>query len=87
VNCHVLHDLTGAVATGLTSSGKTGSLVEAAVAELGRMDVLVENASAVTCPGTLLEFREKHRDRIFDTSCGGAFLPSRAVARRMIDQE
>jgi NAD(P)-dependent dehydrogenase (short-subunit alcohol dehydrogenase family) len=87
VDSYIAYGLSRVVATGLTSSGQIEGLVEAAVAELGRMDALVKDSAATTCPGTLLEFQEKDWERIFDTSCGGAFLPSRAVARRMIDQE
>lgn len=74
-----------AVVMDLTSSGRIEDLVEAAMAEFARVDILVNNA-ATSYMAPLLEFKEKGWDRIFDTNCKGAFLLSRAVAKRMIDQ-
>lgn len=74
-----------AVVTDLTSREQIDDLVQATVAEFGRIDILVNNA-ATSYLGPLLEIKEKHWDRIFDTNCRGAFLLSRAAARKMIDQ-
>ncbi|HEM60677.1 MAG TPA: glucose 1-dehydrogenase [Chloroflexi bacterium] len=74
-----------ALVTDVTSQEQIDRLVQFTVAEFGRIDILVNNA-ATSHLAPLLEFKEKHWDRIFDTNCRGAFLLSRAAARRMIDQ-
>ncbi len=74
-----------AVVTDLTSTEQIEDLVEAAIAEFARVDILVNNA-ATSYMAPLLDFKESSWDRIFDTNCKGAFLLSRAVAKRMIDQ-
>lgn len=74
-----------AVVMDLTSEEQIDNLVRVTVAEFGRIDILVNNA-ATSYLAPLLEFKEKHWDRIFDTNCRGTFLLSRAAARRMIDQ-
>jgi NAD(P)-dependent dehydrogenase (short-subunit alcohol dehydrogenase family) len=73
------------VVADLTSSEQIEHLVGVTVGEFGRIDILVNNAST-SHMAPLLEFSEKGWDRIFDTNCRGAFLLSRAAARRMIDQ-
>lgn len=74
-----------AVVTDLTSSEQIENLVEAAIGEFGRVDILVNNA-ATSYLAPLLDLKEKGWDRIFDTNCKGAFLLSRAVVRTMIGQ-
>jgi len=74
-----------AVVTDVTSSEQIESLVETTIDEFGRIDILVNNA-ATSYMAPLLDFKEQGWDRIFDTNCKGAFLLSRAVARRMIGQ-
>jgi dehydrogenase/reductase SDR family protein 4 len=74
-----------AVVTDLTISDQIESLVEITVGEFGGTDVLVNNA-AQSYMRPLLDFEEEGWDRIFDTNCKGAFLLSRAIADKMIDQ-
>ncbi len=74
-----------AMVTDLTSSEEIERLVQVTVDQFGRIDILVNNA-ATSYLAPLLDFKEKHWDRIFDTNCRGPFLLSRAVARRMIPQ-
>jgi NAD(P)-dependent dehydrogenase (short-subunit alcohol dehydrogenase family) len=74
-----------AVVTDLTVKEQIETLVELTISQYGRVDILVNNA-ARSYMRPLLEFTEEGWDRIFDTNCKGAFLLSREVARRMIDQ-
>jgi len=71
--------------TDLTSSEQIEALVEVTIGEFGRIDILVNNAGT-SYLAPLLEFKEKHWDRIFDTNCKGPLLLSRAAAQRMIEQ-
>jgi len=74
-----------AVATDLTISEQIESLVAVSIREFGRVDILVNNA-ARSYMRPLLDFKEEGWNRIFDTNCKGAFLLSRAVAKKMIGQ-
>lgn len=74
-----------AVASDLRSKEQIETLVKTTIAALGRIHILVNHA-ATSYIAPLLDLKEKSRDRIFDTNCKGAFLLSRAVARRMIGQ-
>jgi len=74
-----------AAATDLTSSEQIEAQVEVTVGESGRIDILV-NCAATSYLAPLLEFKEKHWDKIFDTNCRGPLFLSRAAARRMVDQ-
>jgi NAD(P)-dependent dehydrogenase (short-subunit alcohol dehydrogenase family) len=74
-----------AVVTDLTVSEQIKSLVEATIGEFGRIDILVNNA-ARSYMRPLFDLKEESWDRIFDTNCKGAFLLSRAAAKKMIDQ-
>lgn len=61
-------------------------LVERALAEFGRIDVLVNNAG-ITSQGRrdLLEASEESWDVVFDTNLKGPFFLSQLAARTMID--
>jgi NAD(P)-dependent dehydrogenase (short-subunit alcohol dehydrogenase family) len=74
-----------AVTTDLTSNEQFETLVQTTVAELGRIDILLNN-TATSYMAPPLDLKEKSWDRVFDTNCKGAFLLSRALARRMISQ-
>lgn len=74
-----------AAATDLISSEQIEALVEVTVGEFGRIDILV-NCAATSYLAPLLEFKEKHWYKIFDTNCTGPLFLSRAAARRMVDQ-
>ncbi|HUW95156.1 MAG TPA: glucose 1-dehydrogenase [Anaerolineae bacterium] len=74
-----------AVVADLTSSEQIEHLVQATVDEFDRVDVLVNN-SATSYVAPLLDLKEEIWDSVFDVNCKGAFLLSRAVAKRMIDQ-
>jgi 3-oxoacyl-[acyl-carrier protein] reductase len=86
---HALAVRDGAVALAAEVDVRAHTLVEAmverAVAELGGIDVLVNNAG-VYPNSPVVEMTEDEWDSVFDTNVKGMFLVSRAVARRMIDR-
>ena len=59
------------------------ALVRNAVAEFGRIDVLVNNAG-VNIPRAALEITEADWDRVLDVNLKGLFFLSQRVAREMI---
>jgi len=70
------------------STAQVAAVVARAVAEFGRIDVLVNNAGA---PGSLdrtlvVELPEDAWDTVLDTNLKGTFLCSQAVARTMLDR-
>ena len=70
------------------SAAQVATVVARAVAEFGRIDVLVNNAGA---PGSLdrtlvVELPEDAWDTVLDTNLKGTFLCSQAVARTMLDR-
>ena len=75
-----------AVVTDLTVNEQLENLVEAAVREFGRIDILVNNA-ARSFLRSLLDLREDGWDKVFSTNVRAVWLLSRAVARKMIEQK
>ena len=61
------------------------SLVQAAIDEFGRLDVLVNNAG-FTRPAMMLKMTEEQWDEVVDIHLKGAFLCSQAAGRRMKEQ-
>jgi NAD(P)-dependent dehydrogenase (short-subunit alcohol dehydrogenase family) len=74
------------VATDLTVHEQLENLVDAAVREFGRVDILVNNAARSFLRG-LLDLREDGWDKCFNTNVKAVWLLSRLVARRMIEQK
>lgn len=74
------------VATDLTVHEQLENLVDAAVKEFGRVDILVNNAARSFLRG-LLDLREDGWDKCFNTNVKAVWLLSRLVARRMIEQK
>ena len=62
------------------------ALVEYAVAQFGRLDVLVNNAGIVHA-ADFLDLAEEDFDRVLRINLKGAFLCGQAAARRMVEQE
>ena len=67
--------------TDVTSAESVAELFDTAASELGRVDVLVNNAG-VTSQVNLVDLDEAEWDRIFDTNVRGMFLCSREAGRR-----
>jgi NAD(P)-dependent dehydrogenase (short-subunit alcohol dehydrogenase family) len=74
-----------AVGVDLSASEQIEKLVQTTVNEFGKVDILVNNA-ATSYVSPLLDLEEAIWDKVFQVNCKGAFLLSRAVAKRMIDQ-
>ena len=74
------------IATDLTVHEQLENLVDAAVKEFGRVDILVNNAARSFLRG-LLDLREDGWDKCFNTNVKAVWLLSRLVARRMIEQK
>lgn len=61
------------------------SVVDAAVAEMGRIDILVNNAGTIR-RADALEFSEKDWDEVIDLNLKSVFFLSQAVAKQFIAQ-
>ncbi len=67
----------------VTAKDDIPAMVEAAVAEYGKIDILVNNAGLnIRAPGT--EFTWEDWDTVLDTNLKGAFFVAQATARHMI---
>jgi len=75
-----------AVATDLTINEQLENLVNTTIKELGRIDILVNNA-ARSFMRSLLDLREDGWDKVFNTNVKAVWLLSRAVARTMMEQK
>lgn len=74
-----------AIVADVTRSTDVNRMVERAVDEFGRIDILLNNAG-VTSPKTVVELTDEDWHRIMDTSATGAFYCARAVAPVMMRQ-
>jgi len=71
----------------VTRSAEVQSLVERTAAELGPIDVLVNNAGSLIERLKILELTEEHWDEVIDLNLKSAFLCCRAVAASMIERK
>lgn len=69
----------------VTEPGLAERLVEAAVANFGRLDILVNNAG-MSHPGTVLDLKDEDFERLMDVNVTSVLRFSRAAIRRMVDQ-
>jgi meso-butanediol dehydrogenase/(S,S)-butanediol dehydrogenase/diacetyl reductase len=74
------------VKTDVSKRAEVRQLVEKTVSELGRIDVLVNNAGRAAFQ-PLMEITDEDWDRILDTNAKGVFICIQEVARQMIKQK
>jgi len=75
-----------AVQTDITQKAEVDSLVQRTLAELGAIDILVNNA-AMNIRAPLLELEEKGWDRVINTDLKGYYLCSQAAGKVMVKQK
>jgi NAD(P)-dependent dehydrogenase (short-subunit alcohol dehydrogenase family) len=75
-----------AIPTDVTDSRQVQSMVERAIADFGKVDVLV-NGTDLEFAKPLLDVTEEEWHRVLDTNLTAAFLCSRAVGRHMLEQK
>jgi NAD(P)-dependent dehydrogenase (short-subunit alcohol dehydrogenase family) len=73
------------VATDVTDRAHVENLVARTVAELGGLDVVVNNSGVVSSV-PLLEVTDEEWDRVLDTNLRGVFLVTRAAGRHLVEQ-
>ena len=69
----------------VTDSAAVDEAVGKAVADLGRLDVLVNNAG-VTRDGLIMRMKDEDWDLVLNINLKGAFLCTRAASRQMLKQ-
>ncbi len=72
-----------AFAADIADSGSVETAFSAALAQLARVDILVNN-SGITRDGLFMRMSDEQWQQVIDTNLGGAFRCCRAVARSMM---
>ena len=75
-----------AIPTDVTDSAQVGALIERTISELGRVDVLVNNAGGGGGGKQIWEITDEEWRAGIDTNLTGAFYCSRAVMKHMVDR-
>ena len=75
----------GVLAADISTAEGAAATIEAALAQLGRIDVLVNNAG-ITRDTLVMRMSESDWDDVVDTNLKGAFLVCKAVMRPMMRQ-
>jgi NAD(P)-dependent dehydrogenase (short-subunit alcohol dehydrogenase family) len=75
-----------AVQTDITKKAEVDSLVQKTVAELGTIDILVNNA-AMNIRAPLLELNEEGWDKVINTDLKGYYLCAQAAGKIMVKQK
>ena len=75
-----------AVRCDVTKTGEVNDLVEAAVGELGAVDVFVNNAGTITMR-RVVELSEDEWDTVMDVNAKGVFLCTRAILPHMLERK
>jgi NAD(P)-dependent dehydrogenase (short-subunit alcohol dehydrogenase family) len=73
------------ISADVSQSGEVAKMVEKAMIELGRIDVLVNNAAIIN-RGPLMTLSEEAWDQVIDINLKGYFLCGQAVAKHMLKQ-
>lgn len=74
-----------AIRADVADSRQVENLVSATVHDLGRLDVVVNNAGVLSS-APLLETTDEEWDRVLDTNLRGTFLVTRAAGRHLVPQ-
>ncbi|MFC2022040.1 SDR family NAD(P)-dependent oxidoreductase [Chloroflexota bacterium] len=74
-----------AVQTDISRKSDVDSMVERVVDEFGGIDILVNNAAALTARESLLNLREEDWDKVIDTNLKGCYFCCQAVGKRMVE--
>lgn len=69
----------------VADAGEVKAMMDTALAEFGRIDILVSNAG-ITRDGLLMMMKEEDFDAVLDTNLKGAFLCMKAATRTMMKQ-
>ena len=77
-----------AISTDVTDSAQVNSLMESAIAELGKVDALFNNAGIVRGQGAtpIWEISDEEWHLGIDTNMSSAFYCSRAIAKHMVER-
>lgn len=75
-----------AVQSDVTESQGVKTLIDAVIAQFGRIDILVNNAG-ITKDGLLMSMKEEAFQQVIDTNLKGAFLTMKGVTRMMMKQK
>jgi NAD(P)-dependent dehydrogenase (short-subunit alcohol dehydrogenase family) len=79
------------VQTDVTSAASVDALIEAAVKEFGRLDIMCNNAGAAFETGTqqkkVFEMEDSIWQKSLDLNCNGVFYGTRAASRQMMNQD
>jgi NAD(P)-dependent dehydrogenase (short-subunit alcohol dehydrogenase family) len=78
----------GAIAIGhdVRRAESSAALVDRVTRDLGRIDVLVNNAGVGPRPAPVQDTSEEEYDRVMDVNVRGVFLTTRAIVPVMLDQ-
>ena len=75
-----------AIATDVSDEMSVEAMVEKCVEEFGKIDILINNAGIFPV-SSVEDMQEEEWDRVIGTNLVGAFLSSKAVASKLIEQE
>jgi NAD(P)-dependent dehydrogenase (short-subunit alcohol dehydrogenase family) len=75
-----------AIATDVSDEMSVEAMVEQCIEEFGKIDILINNAGIFPV-SSVENMQEEEWDRVIGTNLVGAFLSSKAVASKLIEQE
>ena len=75
-----------AIATDVSDEMSVEAMVEQCIEEFGKIDILINNAGIFPV-SSVEDMQEEEWDRVIGTNLVGAFLSSKAVASKLIEQE